>query len=137
MGNCDKAGAEKGGAVLTRKQKALLFLGGLAAGFLCGFFGGGGGMAAVPLLTAVLKLENKKAHATALAVMLPLSLIASVFYIANGASDFSLLLPVGLGVVAGGTAGALILKKIKNRYIAKIFYALMIIGGVFMLFSGN
>ena len=42
------------------------------------FFGGGGGMVCVPILQKVLFLESKQAHATAIAVIFPLSLIVSI-----------------------------------------------------------
>ena len=46
---------------------------GAATGAANGLFGGGGGMIAVPLLRAQ-GLEEKRAHATAIAVILPVSL---------------------------------------------------------------
>jgi uncharacterized membrane protein YfcA len=52
-----------------RKNKINLFLlnafGGLLIGFANGFFGGGGGMLAVPFLQHVLKEDEKVSHATA------------------------------------------------------------------------
>ena len=51
---------------------------GIPIGFVNGFFGSGGGVVAVYVLKRVFKLEDKKAHATALSIILPLS-CASLF----------------------------------------------------------
>ena len=63
-----------------RLQNFYAVLGGLAVGFANGFFGAGGGMLAVPVLTFIMGLEEKKAHATALLIILPLSIISSIIY---------------------------------------------------------
>ena len=55
-------------------QKALGWLGGGVTGLLNGLFGSGGGMVAVPLLEHG-GLEPARAHATSIAVILPLSRI--------------------------------------------------------------
>ena len=51
-----------------------------------GFFGGGGGMLCVPLLQ-FRGLDVKRAHATALIVILPLCIVSAAIYIANGYFD--------------------------------------------------
>ena len=56
---------------ITGKWGRAALTGGLC-GVLNGLFGAGGGIAAVPLLKAG-GLEQKKAHATSLAVILPLA----------------------------------------------------------------
>ena len=53
-------------------QKALGWLGGGVTGLLNGLFGSGGGMVAVPLL-AHGGLEPARAHATSMAVILPVT----------------------------------------------------------------
>ena len=49
-------------------------LAGAAGGAANGFFGSGGGLLSVPALESG-GLETKKAHATSLAIMLPLSVV--------------------------------------------------------------
>jgi len=58
---------------MSRKQVWLApaVAGGLA-GIANGFFGGGGGMVLVPLLTARCGLDQRRAFATSVAVILPL-----------------------------------------------------------------
>lgn len=110
----------------------LIILGGVV-GFLNGFFGGGGGMICVPTLEKALKLDNKHAHATAIAVIFPLSLISSAIYVFKGAIESLPLLTIGLGVVAGGIIGAIALKILPSKLIRIIFSLVMLAGGVRIL----
>lgn len=114
-------------------QIILLAVAGIAIGFLNGFFGGGGGMLLVPLLTFVANMEEKKSHATAIAIILPLSLLSAVIYTLKGTYDINGGLVIGGGVVAGGILGALLLSKLNNKTISVIFYILMIVAGVRMI----
>lgn len=118
--------------LLTSKRKnrpLLSAIFGVAVGAANGLFGGGGGMIAVPALTLT-GVPSKKAHATAIAIILPLSLISGAVYLAKGAADPSVILPSCAGVVVGGIAGALLLKKINSRGLSLLFYALMIAAGL-------
>lgn len=110
----------------------LIILGGVI-GFLNGFFGGGGGMICVPTLEKALKLDNKHAHATAIAVIFPLSLISSAIYVFKGAIESLPLLTIGLGVVVGGIIGAIALKILPSKLIRIIFSLVMLAGGVRIL----
>ncbi len=111
------------------KKIILLLLGGMI-GFINGFFGGGGGMICVPTLEKALKLDNKRAHATAIAVIFPLSLISCAIYIFKGSIQSLPLLTVGLGVLAGGIAGSISLKYIPSKVLRIIFAIIMFVGGV-------
>lgn len=118
--------------LLTSKRKnrpLLSAIFGVAVGAANGLFGGGGGMIAVPALTLT-GVPSKKAHATAIAIILPLSLISGAVYLAKGAADPSVILPSCAGVVVGGVVGALLLKKINSRGLSLLFYALMIAAGL-------
>ena len=117
-----------------KKQRFLYALSGAFVGFLNGFFGGGGGMVVVPMLVILLKLSPKKAHATAILIILPISIISAVISVVNGHYDLAVGIPVGIGVVAGGIIGALALKKINNKNLVKIFAFVMFIAGVKLLF---
>ena len=116
------------------KEKILLVLTGLLAGTANGLFGGGGGMLVVPMLILLLHKPPKKAHATALLVVLPLTVVSGVVYAMFGSFSFPVGLPAGIGVVVGGAVGALLLKKISNGVLTKIFAFLMLFAGVKLLF---
>ena len=121
---------------MTKKQKFLTVVFGAITGFINGFFGGGGGMIVVPVMTILMKVEQKVAHATALAVILPVSVISAIIYFWGGVSGLELtpMLTTSISVIGGGILGALILKKIDNKLLVKIFAVLMLIAGIKMLF---
>ncbi|MEG1500259.1 MAG: sulfite exporter TauE/SafE family protein [Clostridia bacterium] len=110
-----------------------LVITGLAIGVINGFFGGGGGMVCVPLLEKVLKIDNKSAHATSLAVMLPVSFVSALVYIINGNVDFRLFAFVAIGSSIGAIIGAKLLKKINKKAIRLIFSILMVVAGIMMV----
>lgn len=55
-------------------------LAGLAAGFVNGFFGAGGGMVLVPLLIWLVGLPDKLAFSSAISIILPLCVVSLVIY---------------------------------------------------------
>ncbi len=115
------------------KSKLKYIISGLAIGVVNGFFGGGGGMVCVPILENALKLENKKSHATALAVMLPLSLASGIVYLIRVKLDWYLFGFVGLGFVVGGAIGAFLLKKLNNVVVRLIFVLAVLAAGLKMV----
>ena len=117
------------------KKRFWLTLGtGMIIGFINGFFGGGGGMVAVPLLEKAIKLDNKRSHATAIAVILPISVVSSIVYALETRIDWINLLYVTIGVVAGGIVGAFLLKKLSGKVVRIIFVIIMLAAGIRMLF---
>lgn len=110
----------------------LLF--GALIGVINGFFGGGGGMVVVPLLNKMFGMEQKKAQATALFVILPISLVSTIVYLFNNSIHFAHCWPVIVGIVAGGIVGAKLLNKMNNRAVKGVFVFFMLLGGVGMLF---
>ena len=112
----------------------LAVLTGGAAGVANGLFGGGGGMLVVPMLSNLLKYESKKAHATAILIILPLSIVSGLLYFLFGNVDFNTGIPVIIGAVVGGAIGALLLSKLSTKFIVYIFCLLMAVAGGKMLF---
>ncbi|MGN0796547.1 MAG: TSUP family transporter [Christensenellales bacterium] len=113
-------------------QNFYAVLGGLAVGFANGFFGAGGGMLAVPVLTFVLGIEEKKAHATALLIILPLSVISGIIYgrqVPLGDNFIEIL----SGVIIGGLIGAALLKRLNTASLVVSFYFLMAFAGFQMV----
>lgn len=85
----------------------------------------------VPAMEKFLGMEEKKAHATAIAVILLLSSVSAFFYIRKGFFDFNLWVPLTLGGMAGGAVGAKFLARIPKRWLKILF------GGVIMLTAGK
>lgn len=102
-------------------------------GLTNGFFGGGGGMVCVPLLENIYKIDNKKSHATTLAIIFPLSLVSSVIYIVENSINYLDLLYISLGVTVGGVLGAFLLKKLNNKVVRIIFAVVMFVAGLKMV----
>lgn len=112
-----------------RVKNSIIYGGSVAVGAVSGFFGGGGGMLCVPLLQ-LCGLDAKRAHATALLVILPLCVVSAAIYIANGYFDFTSVLCACIGVIGGGAAGAALLDKLNGTTVGIIFALLMIAIGI-------
>lgn len=119
----------------TAKFRSIFFpvITGVLAGVVNGIFGGGGGMIVVPLLIYVLKYPVQKAHATAILIILPLSLLSGVIYSTYVNVDMTMLYTVGAGVIMGGVLGAFALSKFSSKWLVAIFSVLMAIAGGKML----
>lgn len=118
---------------MKKIKKIKIVLLGALIGLINGFFGGGGGMIVVPLLTSKFGFSQKEAQATAIFVILPISIASSIIYITKNSIDFALGWTVILGVLIGGVIGALLLKKLNNLIVKAIFTILMLASGIFML----
>ncbi len=118
---------------LSAKQVKGTLVGG-ATGAANSLFGGGGGMLAVPLLQKF-GYEEKTAHATAILVILPVSLFSFILYAVRGLYDFSVLIPTAIGVSVGGLLGAKLLGKMPVKTVNLLFAALQAVAGAFLLFS--
>lgn len=106
---------------------------GLVAGFINGFFGAGGGLLLVPMISYVSKRDSKVAHATTLACVLFMCVSSSVFYFIKNEVDFKLIFVCGIGSILGSLVGTKLLKKLKNNVIDLIFSVVLIIAGVCMI----
>lgn len=107
--------------------------GGALTGAANGLFGGGGGMIAVPVLEKS-GLDALRAHATAIAVILPVCLVSGAIYLWFVPMPLGQLLPVALGMTAGGLLGARLLPKTSAAAVTYLFAAFMLAAGVRMLF---
>lgn len=120
-------------AKLTVKKRLVLSICGALIGFVNGFFGGGGGMICVPLLEKVLKLPNKYSHATAIAVIFPISFVSAVVYLLSGNLETIPFLTVGSGVLLGGILGSFLLRFLPSKIVRVIFVFVMLAGGIRLL----
>lgn len=111
------------------KYIAVSLLSGVS-GAINGFFGGGGGMLLVPLLEKMQGLPTKKAHATAIAVILPISASSAATYVLNGHFEWFPFTFTAVGCILGGIAGALLLKKLRPTATALVFALLMVGVGI-------
>ena len=118
---------------VKKNQNLMRILTGSVAGIANGLFGGGGGMIVVPMLNFLLKYENKHSHATALLIILPLSIVSGLLYTIFGNFNINSGVPTVIGVVLGGIICSLLLKNLSSKVIVIIFSVVMAIAGIKML----
>lgn len=106
---------------------------GAVSGFAAGLFGSGGGIAVVEGLERT-GTDEKKAHATSLAVIFPVSAVSAVLYAASGFVPLEKTLWLCGGAAVGGVVGAYCLKRVGVRLLNNIFTLLMLTAGIRMLF---
>lgn len=115
-----------------KKNNLLTAAAGLAVGMVNGLLGAGGGIIAVPLLKN-LGLSQKQAHANAVAVILPITVLSAALYLIKGyvsLTDSLIFIPGGL---LGSLIGTYCLKKISPCWLKRIFGAFMVYAGVRLL----
>ncbi|HOM01674.1 MAG TPA: sulfite exporter TauE/SafE family protein [Acetivibrio sp.] len=106
---------------------------GLITGIANGLFGSGGGTIAVPAMVLLLKEEEHVAHATAISIILPLTLVSAFIYVSNSYIDWSLTIKTMLGGIVGGYLGAKLLNICPTRILRKIFAVFIIAAAVRMI----
>lgn len=108
------------------------FLIGTVTGFANGLFGSGGGTIVVPAMERFLEVEEHKAHATAIAIILPLSILSLVIYLwKTGFHEvWQIALWASVGGLVGGVVGAKLLSKISGIWLHRIFGGFMIAAAV-------
>lgn len=118
-------------------KKIKLIILGLITGILNGLFGAGGGTIIVPFMVFLLGIEDHKAHATAISIILPLSILSAFVYIKNGILNIPITLNVIIGSIVGGYIGAKILNMVPIKILRKIFGIIMILAAIRMWISWN
>lgn len=107
---------------------------GIMAGFISGFFSTGGGMLLVPTFLYFLKMEDKKARATAALCILPMVVTSGIFYYQNNYIDWKTGILCGVGGIFGGYLGAKLLKKLDAKYFKLAFICFLIYTSIKFLF---
>ncbi|MCL2018464.1 MAG: sulfite exporter TauE/SafE family protein [Oscillospiraceae bacterium] len=115
---------------LKKYSKILI---GTLSGVLNGLFGSGGGVVAVPLLR-LFGLEAKKSHATSVALIFFLSLMSVIAYSLKNNLEWKIALGFIPWGIAGAVLGALLLKKVPNTLLRRIFGLVVLISAVRILF---
>lgn len=110
-------------------SKIKLMFTGLTIGFINALFGAGGGIIAVALLKK--KYGNqKRAQATAVAVILPITVITAIRYMSLGYMTLAEAVPYILPGFIGAVAGSKLLKKANNKILKILFSFIMLWAGV-------
>jgi hypothetical protein len=118
---------------VTSKNLAAILGVGILAGFLAGLFGVGGGILIVPGLVIAAGMDQRLAHGTSLAAVLPISVASLVTYAAHGNVDWTAAVWLSVGAVAGAVVGTKLLHVLPHRTLALLF-ALVLIASAVRLF---
>lgn len=114
----------------------LTVIAGIAAGFVNGLLGAGGGVIIVRSAAHVLphgrEYSPRDVYASALAVMLPVSAVSALSYAGLGVWDGSGGIYI-LPALVGGVIGALLLDRLHTQLLRFIFSAVAAYSGIMML----
>jgi uncharacterized membrane protein YfcA len=108
---------------------------GLAAGLLSGMFGVGGGILIVPGLMWVATMEQRRAHGTSLAAVLPIALCGLVTYVANDHVNVAAAVALIAGSLGGTLLGTAWLAKAPKRTLSLGFATVLVASAVRLLFE--
>lgn len=109
----------------------------VAAGFLNGLLGAGGGALLVPILSKAAKTDEARRNvfAVTVACILPMTLASSFIYGRLGMEGATPFAATAFAAAAGGIAGALIGERSSHPTLKRIFGALLCVSGALMLFG--
>jgi uncharacterized membrane protein YfcA len=118
---------------LARTRLARAVVVGVVAGFLSGLFGVGGGILIVPALVMVMALDQRLAHGTSLAAVLPIALSSTLGYAIGGKVDWPVAALIAVGAVAGAIIGTYALRVLPQTALTVSFAVLLALTAVRML----
>ncbi len=115
-----------------KKKKPHSVIGGIITGLINGLLGAGGGMIAIPFLSRV--TEPKKAHATCVAIILPMCVSSAISYMSSSKVTLSDVAPYVIWGVIGALIGTVLLSKLSNVFIKKLFAVFMLWAAARLIF---
>lgn len=122
----------------TMQTIIYLIMIGLAAGFLGGMVGIGGGVLIVPALVLMLGLSQHNAQGISLAMMLfPVGFLGVINYYKKGYVDFKYAGLLAVGFLIGSFIGSKFSLSLPQEAVKKIFAVVMILLALKLLFSGK
>ncbi|MSQ13832.1 MAG: sulfite exporter TauE/SafE family protein [Dehalococcoidia bacterium] len=105
-------------------------------GVVSTFFGIGGGLMRVPVLTHAFGFPVRVAVATSVLAMIPVAAVGTATHATFGNIRWPLLLFAGIGVVVGGQLGASIAPKLRQAAIIRMLAGGMGITGIWLIVKG-
>lgn len=108
-------------------KKAIYYFCAFLAGLLNGLLGAGGGMLMVTILSKM-GLEQKKAHATSICIILPICLFSALTYINKGIVNINDATGYMIWGILGAVLGAFVLSRINQKILRNIF-------GIFVIWA--
>jgi hypothetical protein len=116
----------------SRPQPRLVRAGvvGLAAGFLSGLFGVGGGILIVPALVLLLHMGQRLAHGTSLAAVLPIAVSGVIGFAVEDSVDWPVALAIAVGAMVGAVIGTHWLQVLPARVLAYAFAVVLLASAI-------
>jgi uncharacterized membrane protein YfcA len=131
-------GTTEAGRTAADVGVAKVVLVGLAAGFLSGLFGVGGGVLMVPALVIVLAMGQRRAHGTSLAAIVPIAVAGVAGYALEGEVDWAASFFLILGSAGlGARIGTHLLHVLPQRALALVFAAVLLATAARMLLDNS
>lgn len=115
---------------MKRKQWLFYALSGFLAGTVTGFFGAGGGMLLVPLLSIFTDLKEDSLFPASVSIILPICLICLVFTASSSGLPWQKAFPYLLGSCAGGVLAGILGRKIPSIWLHRLLGLLILWGGI-------
>jgi len=106
---------------------------GLTAGTFGGILGIGGGLIMIPLMVAILKLTQHKAHGTSLVALVFTGIGGAITYAANGSVDFTAAALIAVTAVITAPLGARYCNALTGKKL-KIYFGAFLIFCAVLLF---
>jgi uncharacterized membrane protein YfcA len=120
---------------MTIQSLFILLAVGLAAGFLSGMVGIGGGIIIVPVLVYFLGFTQHQAQGTTLFMfLLPIGILGVYNYHSKGFVDFKTAIIIAITFVVGSYFGSKIAISLDQKIVKQIFGAIILVLGAKMLF---
>lgn len=110
---------------------------GILSGIVAALCGVGGGVVMVPAFVFFLKLEQKTAVATSLAIIIPTALMATAQNARSGYVNWKVATITAISASIFAYFGAGWLKSMSNETLTRIFGTILVVFGVKMLLQGK
>lgn len=107
---------------------------GLAAGFVGGLFGIGGGVVVVPGLVLWLQFSQHRASGTSVATIIASAGAALISFAGAGSVDWGAATIITSGAVVGAAIGARILHLIPAKTLTRAFSVILVVAALRMAF---
>lgn len=113
-----------------KKNKILEIIIVILTGFISGFFGAGGGLLLVPFFVHYLKIDEVKARANVILIILTMVVISGVIYMKNNYIDYVLAIKCAIGGIIGSVIGSKLLVSLDKKILNLLFIVFLIYSGV-------
>lgn len=110
---------------------------GVISGVVAALCGVGGGVVMVPAFVFLLKMPQKTAVATSLAIIIPTALMATTQNARSGFVDWKVAIITAVSASVFAYFGAGWLKTLSNETLTRIFGTILVVFGVRMLLQGK